>query len=82
MQLFNIESEQCADMLSDQSVRVLQTLDYPGGLRVNVVEGGKSYGDCLVISGTGDHHIVIQTNMNDECGGSIHDNIRALERAA
>ena len=78
MQLSRLESDQYADFLNDADVRVLDTIDYGGGLSIKIIDGGKSYGDCLGISGLGDVHVVIQTNMTDEVG-TIHDIARNLQ---
>lgn len=78
MQLSKLETDQYADLLSEHGVHVLGTLDYGSGLVIKVIDGGKSYGDCLGISGMGDIHVIVQTNMTEEFG-TVHDDARKLQ---
>lgn len=76
MQANTIDHAQLAELLTD--CEVLAIIDDPDtGLRQTVLDGGKSYGDLLIVTGQGSRHLVIYPSQFDHETGSIHDVARA-----
>lgn len=78
MQTNTIDDDQLAGLMME--CEVLAIIDDPDtGLRQTVLDGGKSYGELLVITGLGSRHLVVYpcASLDAESGGSIHDHARA-----
>lgn len=78
MQVNYIDTEQLADLLSE--AKILNTLDYQGQ-RTYILQWDRQ--DILAVDAPGGGALVIYpcTSFDDESGGSIHDNARAITDA-
>lgn len=78
MQVNHIDTEQLADLLHD--AKILQMLDYCGQ-RTYVLEFDQQ--DILAIDNLSGGAVVIYpcTSFDQESGGSLHDNARAITDA-
>lgn len=78
MQTNTINDDELCELLTQGTT--LAIIDDPAtGLRQTVLDGGKTYGDLLIISGTGSRHLVIYPcKAFDHETGSIHDIARAM----